>query len=787
MTPLEAALAWQAAGVSVVPARNDGTKAPLGVWKQYQHTVADTEQLHTWFDGGHPGIGVICGTVSGGLEMLELEGRAVDLVTDLAQLMTDNGLAALWGRLNTGYLEQSPSGGLHWFYRVIDGPARPNTKLARRQTAGVIEVLAETRGEGGFVVVAPSAGTVHPTGLPWLAIAGGPTAVPYITVDERDQLHAIVNLLDTMPTPSPVTAARLASVPGGRPGDDYNTRTTWADILTPHGWQAVWKLNSGGIGWRRPGKTVGISATTGRNDGDNLYVFTTSTEFEAERPYSKFAAYALLEHGGDYSAAAKQLRRDGYGTNPTPPPTTPTAAAPVPTADTTDEQDPEPLEATWEPVDLTAILDGTYTPETPTLMPRTDGICLLYPGRVHSMHGESESGKSLVIQAEAARTLTTGGTVLYVDFESDAPAVVGRLIELGVDAFTIAQRFHYTHPEADPAGPLHERVAYHQLLDQDYDLAVVDGVTDALGIFGASSKDNDDVATFMRAIPRTIARRTGAAVVVIDHVTKDPDSRGRFAIGGQAKMAALDGAAYVVDVAEPLGRGLRGVINLRIAKDRPGSIRPHAGAFHKTDRTQLAAQVIIDSTHGTIDVTVAKPTNLITDSDHGRGQWKPTHYMERVSRLLEVSPEPLSTNVIEDAITGKRDHIRTALEHLVTGGWAALSVGPRNAKLHASLRPYREAEDPDADAYIPTDLAPRPDLAPTSPGRGASDFAPEPPLPYGKGVGGARSAVTPGEHDLAPEIHATKCRDCNASITFQTARSNAGRCGSCALNATSPA
>lgn len=46
----------------------------------------------------------------------------------------------------------------------------------------------------------------------------------------------------------------------------------------------------------------------------------------------------------------------------------------------------------WAPVDLAAYLDGTYTPETPTMMPRSDGVCLLYPGRTHSFHGESESG-----------------------------------------------------------------------------------------------------------------------------------------------------------------------------------------------------------------------------------------------------------------------------------------------------------------------------------------------------------------------------------------------------------
>jgi hypothetical protein len=42
-------------------------------------------------------------------------------------------------------------------------------------------------------------------------------------------------------------------------------------------------------------------------------VFSTSTPFEELRGYSKFSAFALLEHGGDYGAAAKALAGMGYG------------------------------------------------------------------------------------------------------------------------------------------------------------------------------------------------------------------------------------------------------------------------------------------------------------------------------------------------------------------------------------------------------------------------------------------------------------------------------------------
>jgi hypothetical protein len=89
--------------------------------------------------------------------------------------------------------------------------------------------------------------------------------------------------------------------------------------------------------------------------------------------------------------------------------------------------------STWDRVDLTSFLDGTHDPERATLMPRSDGHGLFYPGRVHDLHGESESGKSWVAQAEAARLINEGRPVLYLDFESDPGAVVQRLVLLGAD------------------------------------------------------------------------------------------------------------------------------------------------------------------------------------------------------------------------------------------------------------------------------------------------------------------------------------------------------------------
>jgi hypothetical protein len=66
--------------------------------------------------------------------------------------------------------------------------------------------------------------------------------------------------------------------------------------------------------WRRPGKKRGQSATL--IEGKRLYVFSTNaTPFESDRIYPPFAIYAALEHGGDFSAAAKELSRQEYGSS----------------------------------------------------------------------------------------------------------------------------------------------------------------------------------------------------------------------------------------------------------------------------------------------------------------------------------------------------------------------------------------------------------------------------------------------------------------------------------------
>jgi putative DNA primase/helicase len=319
---LKAALAWHDAGATVLPAAADGSKRPALEWKAYQTERPTREQVETWFTGNtHQGLGLLCGQASGNLEMLELEGRAVDTgaVDELAEVVRHADLGDLWEQVTTGgYSEHTPSGGLHLLYRIADEPVPGNLKLAR-DPAGL--VLAETRGEGGWVVIAPSAGTTHPTGDAWTVLFGGPDTVPTITSAQRHQLHQLVRALDRTPTRDPMPAPpRLAIVRpegGVSPGDDFEARVDWTDplLLGGAGWTPVW-AKGGRTYWRRPGKdTPGMSATTGgAADGrDRLYVFSSSTPFEQEVPLTKLHVYAVLHHGGQHTEAARALKGLGYG------------------------------------------------------------------------------------------------------------------------------------------------------------------------------------------------------------------------------------------------------------------------------------------------------------------------------------------------------------------------------------------------------------------------------------------------------------------------------------------
>jgi hypothetical protein len=311
------------ARLSVIPIAADGSKAPRPgfAWKKYQTERASMDQLGDWFISGDCGIAIVAGVVSGGLEVIDFD--APDLLGPWAELVE----AEVPGLVDSLPIVETPTGGSHLYYRcaTIEG----NQKLAVRQDADPdtskpkSKTLIETRGERGYVLAPGCPPGCHPSGGSYRHKAGPPLiAIPTVTPEEREILLRAARSFH-QPTEDSHQSNGAPSNGEQRPGDEYNRRgSDWKEILTD--WHLVHVC--GGVRyWRRPGKNGrGWSATTGFCRGpdgtDRLAVFSSNAApFEgpnSKNPcsvYSKFSAYALLHHQGDFRAAAEELARQGYG------------------------------------------------------------------------------------------------------------------------------------------------------------------------------------------------------------------------------------------------------------------------------------------------------------------------------------------------------------------------------------------------------------------------------------------------------------------------------------------
>lgn len=138
-----------------------------------------------------------------------------------------------------------------------------------------------------------------------------------------------------------------------RPGDDFNERGDPLPILEQCGWLIVHQRGDV-VHLRRPGKAQGGCSATWNHIPRRFYVFTTTGHpFEPERAYTPFAVYALLEHNGNYTAAARELAAQGYGEQATAELLRPTATIEVDNL----QSSPDPIPVDCPPLPKVAQID----------------------------------------------------------------------------------------------------------------------------------------------------------------------------------------------------------------------------------------------------------------------------------------------------------------------------------------------------------------------------------------------------------------------------------------------
>lgn len=330
--------------------------------------------------------------------------------------------------------------------------------------------------------------------------------------------------------------------------------------------------------------------------------------------------------------------------------------------------------------DVRAALDDTLI-EHPSLLVRDDGRHLLYENATNMVQSEPTHGKSMLAFITATEVIDDNGHILYLDYEDSLPRIARRMVSLGCSIDELEQHFHYKRMGPVSPGALAKlpRLA----TDLGVRLIVIDGLAEALASQGYDEDRAGDVVAWWCTVARPLAA-TGACVLILDHVTKSKEARGRWARGSGAKLGALDGAAYTIEPIESFSRAKSGRFKLVISKDRNGSV----GAEGETA--------------GIVQIDPVDNGNAISwkTSAEGTGEWQgPTDCMALIRRLfteggrdVEFGKSAVPTQLkAQFGSSFRRDTIYQALERLVIEGELSARTGPRNGRY------YRLAGDLDDD------------------------------------------------------------------------------------------
>jgi len=292
-------------GISVIA--TDQNKRSITSWKKYQTTPLTEQELSNHFTDRAEGIAVICGAVSGGLEVIDIDAK-YDITGTLIERIYTSIEELCPELLKILYTVKTKSAGMHLYYRceVVEG----NMKLAMRHTTDdertknpheKVKVLIETRGEAGYVIAPPTPGYERT----------GPLEIPVITSDQRDTILSIMrsfNEVVEQERPHRQLGSERYSV---KPWEDFSERGDHRTLLEANGWHYTGSRGDNEY-YRRPGKDDGVSASWHLSK-KLFYCFTSSTQFEPGKAYRLSSVYAILDHNGDFSAAAKALIERGYG------------------------------------------------------------------------------------------------------------------------------------------------------------------------------------------------------------------------------------------------------------------------------------------------------------------------------------------------------------------------------------------------------------------------------------------------------------------------------------------
>ena len=642
---LDSALAAYRRGFTPIPILEQGKKALMPGWSKAHY--ATEEELEStfdkWAEKGCTNVSVLLGEPSSGLIDVDIDHPKAARLKDFFLPRT----GAVSGRAGAR--------SSHYWYRVEgELPATRQYKLPDGSMA------IELRSTGGQTVIPPS---VHPSGeeIIWEGEEWGGADGPEVVDGARLNLQvAIIGL----------SAALLSVWP--QQGSRHETYLALAGALLDDAGQVhgFWERNAGMLirvlaevtadddgPESREAETIPSTIRSIRQ-GQNVVGFGKLGELigEQETRHIRRLIYEVEAAAGYAERRQRDFRVEerrhleldgaaGLRDRHQPHSGSLDAEEVVEVVESEAEVDPmEERRNSWDSVNLLPYLTGTVQEAQPSLMTRTDGAALLYPGTVNMIYGSSESAKTWIALHVCTQIIGQGGRVAYVDFEDDPVRTIARLLRMGAHRDDIASGFSYIHPEEALAPMQRNRWGkaettdrglkaldiFEEILDRhDPELLVLDGMTALYGLHGLNTNDTSDtdvITTWMRGLVQG-RRRT---VLVVDHAAKHAE-KGTLPIGSQHKVSMVQGTLLQAwPTAQPMP-GKRGEVELIVLKDRPGQVR--ARALEPDGKSQVAAKVVIDSATDPARTVIAiqppKPEPPVLDTETGQMRVNLEGYVSR--------------------------------------------------------------------------------------------------------------------------------------------------------------
>lgn len=314
-------------------------------------------------------------------------------------------------------------------------------------------------------------------------------------------------------------------------------------------------------------------------------------------------------------------------------------------------------------------------------LPASDGM--LVQGKRHLIVAPKKTGKSLSTLVHLVDMVMAGATVSVFDRENGGDLYARRLQgiiearELDDDQQNLLARHlvYYEFPRLR-SGDEDELVA----LLAGTDLVVFDSQRMFLSDLGLGEDKSDEYADFMAALIDPLFRAE-VATLILDNSGHGEPKRSR----GSSSKGDLNEILFSLSLVADFDLDTTGRLQLEITDSRFGNVGSWemtigGGEFGAWQRAERATEA-------------------------PRSGFRPTTYMERVSRHLEERGE-VPRSKIEAEIGGNASAVRTAIDLLLDEGFARERIGKHGARLTESVRPYRQAKDPLSDRYEPEDGVP---------------------------------------------------------------------------------